>query len=202
MTERSAGAAAVSAIAAVAEKSRAPDPEQLALLDALPPGLDPENEWHKTAIEGVKRERGRPAGAENRANKDIRKLVALLGDPLIEMAKWARHTPESLARVLGCTKKEAFDALMSLNRELAPFLYARLAPVDDQGNAVVPQFNMIAAPGAQVGVVLAGGKPWEGPWSGFTEPASETQQNQALSASPDAVSHGAVSHDDAKDMKS
>lgn len=197
MTDRVAGAAAVSALADLAEKKRAPDPVQLALLEALPPGLNPANEWHKTAIEGVKRERGRPAGSENLANRDIRKLVALLGDPLIEMAKWARHTPESLARVLGCEKKEAFDALMALHRELAPFLYARLAPVDDKGNPVVPIFA-INAPGGTVAVSAGGGLPWEGPFNGVILNEPESQQNQALSQSPAAVSDGAVSDGGAK----
>jgi hypothetical protein len=194
MTDRAAGLAAVSALGDLAEKDRAPDPEQLALLDALPPGLDPENSFHQAAIEGVKRARGRPAGAENRANRDVRRLVAALGDPLIEQGKWSRHTPESLARVLGCTKLEAFDRLMALHRELAPFLYARMAPVDDKGNAVVPIFA-INAPGGQVAVVGGGGMPWEGPWNGVPLDAQETQQNQGVSQSSYDVSPGKVSHE-------
>lgn len=203
MTARAAGSAVVEALRERAGAAAEPDAEQLALIDDLPPGLDPQNVLHQGAIERLPRGRGRPAGSTNRATRDMKKLVALLGDPLLEMAKWARHTPESLARVIGCTKAEAFDRLMSLHRELAPFLHARLAQVDDAGNPVVPQFH-ISAPGGQVAVV-GGLMPWETEASGYSaeelaaiRALRESQQNQALPASPAPVSHGAVSHEDGK----
>lgn len=203
MTARAAGSAVVEALRERAGAAAEPDAEQLALLDELPPGLDPHSEHHRGAIERLPRGRGRPPGSENRATRDVKKLVALLGDPLVEMAKWARHTPESLARVIGCTKAEAFDRLMALHRELAPFIHAKLAAVDDKGNAVVPQFHL-NAPGGQV-AVIAGLMPWETEASGYSaeelaaiRAAREAQQNQALPASPAPVSHGAVSHEDGK----
>ncbi len=189
MTERAAGSVIVDAAAAAAREAAPAPAEQLGMFGDLPPGLDPENTWHASAIEGVKRERGRPAGASNRMTRDVKALVnRLLGDPLLEQANWARHTPQSLARVLGCTKIEAFDRLMQIYRELAPYLHARLAPVDGQGNAAVPVLQIVQANGAPL--AGAGRAPWEY--------MQEVQQNQPLPPSAPAVSHGAGSHEEGK----
>jgi len=171
------------------------------MFGALPPGLDPENTFHRGPIERLPRGPGRPKGATNKLSKDVKTLIyRLLGDPLLAQADWARHTPESLARVLGCSKLEAFDRLMQIHRELAPFLHARMAPVDGDGNAVVPTFTMSIGSDSKV-TVAAGAPPWIGEWSGFAapgEPDQKSQQNQAFSSSQDDVSHGDVSHGDGK----
>lgn len=190
MTERAAGSAIVDAAADAARARAARDAEQLGMFGDLPPGLDPSNEFHRGAIEGVKRQPGRPAGAENRATRDVKALInRLLGDPLLELANYARHTPESLARVLGCSKLEAFDRLMAIHRELAPFMHARLAPVDGQGNAVVPTFQMSIGGAPQAGA--GAGKPWD-----YLDLVAT--ENPAKSTQGDDVSHDDVSHGEPK----
>lgn len=188
MTERAAGAAIVDAARAAASAAAVPAAEQLGMFGELPPGLDPGNSFHTTAIANMKRDRGRPEGAQNRVTKDVKTLInRLLGDPLLEQANWARHTPESLARVLGCTKLEAFDRLMQIHRELAPYLHARLAPVDGEGNAVAPFFAIVQQNGT---AAPANRAPWDY--------MQKIEENQLLPQPGEAVSHGAVSHEDGK----
>lgn len=200
MTTRRAAAAMADA-AAEAVSARPAEAEQLSLL--APSRFQEGGRAHARQVGRIERAgRGRPVGSQNKNNKEIKELFyRLFGDPLLESARWTLHTPESLAAELGCTKGEAFDRLERIRADLRRFFYAPMAAVDADGNVPVPQFTMVNAPGAQVGVVVGGGMPWEGPWSGYDAPASETQQNQALPASPTPVSHGEVSHKTAKDIK-
>jgi len=200
MTRPLAGAEAVSAAADLAAGMS--EAEQLAL---LPVSVKSDAFGHADALRaGVeRRRRGRPAGAQNLATREMLKFVRqVLGDPLLERARDAMHTPETLAAELGCTKLEAFDRLDKIRADLARFYYAPLAPVDDQGKAVAPFFAMYA-PGAQVAVDASGEarKPWEGEWSGYSAPITETQQNQALPASARDVSDGGLSDETGKGLK-
>lgn len=136
------------------------------------------------AIERARRQRGRPPGAANRSTKEFREWLLRRGEhPLQWMMRWASHTPESLARELGCTMLEAFDRLKALHQELAPYFAAKMVAVDDQGRPVpmmVMQFGQFGAPPSE------GGK---APWLYL-----ENEQNQPLGDAAANVSHGQVSH--------
>lgn len=184
--------------AAAAEVARE-DPEQISMFQ-VPTRF--QGARAEAIQDGAERRRGRPEGAPNVATADWRKLLLSRGkSPLQSLMEWSLHSPTTLAAELQCSRLEAFRLLKEVWAELAPYLHGRLAPVDDKGAPVVPFFAM-NAPGAQVAVVGQGGRmPWEGPWSGYAEPDAETQQNQALPQSGEAVSHGPLSHGEAKDMK-
>lgn len=145
---------------------------------------------HGQMVASVRRDRaGRPPGAKNVATRDAVAFIRrLMGDPLIESARWAMHTPESLARELDCSKLEAFDRLEKIRADLRRFVYAPMSPVDDQGNVVPPQFNLVIG-GGNAAVVSAGGAPWE-----YLKP----QQNQSLGQPAGDVSHAELSHGVAK----
>lgn len=159
----------------------ASEEEQLAF---LPPagGVDAEDRQAR-ALEAVRADRrGRPAGAKNLATRQALDFIRrVLGDPLIDRARWAMHTPETLARELGCSRLEAFDRLDRMRADLARYFYAPLAPVDDKGRPVVPFFAM------QIGPAGAPGTAARPPW--------EYEQIQEVSAAPPAVSHAAQSHE-------
>lgn len=180
-------------IAAVAGAARAEE-EQIELLP--PSRFAREDSRHGRMVESVRRDRaGRPPGARNLKTRDAIDFIRrVFGDPLLERARLALHTPESLAAELGCTKLEAFDRLDRIRADLARFIYPQLAPVDGQGNAVAPSFSMTI--GARV--VGVDGKP---PWLYEGGPViEESQQNQALLETPGEVSHAAKSHDEDKPL--
>lgn len=168
-----------------------PAPEEPLLFP--PTRFDADDSRHGRMVEAVRRDRaGRPPGAQNKATKEIKDLIRrLIGDPLFERARWAAHTPESLAAELGCTKLEAFDRLDRIRNELAPYFYARLAPTDEQGRPVVP---LVMAFGGHVAAGDA--RP---PWEYLDPPSSaRTIENIEQIAVLDDMSHGAKSHGDAK----
>jgi hypothetical protein len=172
------------ALAEAAEIAKRPAAEQLALLP--PSKFGPDTARHRVMREHVARhERGRPPGAQNLATRDVLAFVRqVLGDPVLERARWMRHTPDTLAAELGCTKLEAFDRLDRIRSELSKLFYAPLAPVDGDGNTVVPHFSMLIGGGqATPGVDLP-------PWA-YLE---QVEQKQPLAESSADVSHADVSH--------
>lgn len=186
-------------VAAIAEAAAAAVPGELEQLELLPPTrFEPGSEEHARMIERVRRDRaGRPPGARNLATRRVLEVVRrLFGDPVMESARQLLHTPETLAAELGCSKLEAFDRLERIRADLRTFMYARLAPVDGQGNAVAPRFEL------SIGGRLQGadGRP---PWDYEGGPAleasaQETQQNQGLPSPANDMSHGELSHGEAK----
>lgn len=199
MTETGAKTAIVREIAAAAAADAAPDLQ----FELLPPTRTTMTPGEQARVEAaVKRDRaGRPPGAQNKATREMLDFVrSVCGDPLERRFRWAMHTPESLSIELGCTKLEAFDRLERMWADLARFFYAQRASVDDAGNAVVPRLTMVIG-GQTAAVVETGGEelpPWIRHLRTIDGTATETQQNQSLPASPDAVSHGHVSHSDGK----
>jgi hypothetical protein len=167
-------------------------------LELLPSRFKPGTRAHAEAVAAsARRKAGRPVGALNLATRQRIELVQrLFGDPLMESARWLLHSPDAMARELGCTTLEAFDRQEEIRKDLRRFMYAPLAPVDGDGNAVAPTFNLT------IGARRAGADgraPWDyegGPALDITP--QETQQNQALPQPPDAVSHGAASHEEGK----
>ncbi|MBI5112882.1 MAG: hypothetical protein HZA68_13015 [Rhodovulum sp.] len=180
---------AVGAIVAAASAARPAEPVQMEL---LPPGLDGLPETQRARVEpGVRAARaGRPPGAENKMTREVKDFVRqVMGDPVIERARWMLHTPESLAAVLGCTKLEAFDRLDRIRAELSRLWYAPAAPVDEDGRPV-PTLNLV------VGNQVVGTAEAPPPWVYAGGPVvDQTQQNQSLSNASPAVSHGDVSHE-------
>lgn len=185
-------------IAAAAGADAEPAADQLDML--MPPTRSNLTASEQRRVEtSVKRDRaGRPPGAQNKATREMLDFVRkLCGDPLERRFRYAMHTPESLSIVLGCTKLEAFDRLDKMWADLARYFYAQQAQVDGAGHAVAPRLTMVF-PGQSAPVTGPAGEvrpPWlyieaENPGN------AETQQNQALLAPADAVSHGDVSHGD------
>jgi hypothetical protein len=135
--------------------------------------------------------RGRPPGARNKTTREMLEFVRkTMGDPLLERFRWAAHTPESLAIVLGCSKLEAFDRLDKIRSELARYFYAQMAQVDGQGNAVTPRLTMVF-PG-QSGQQIGADGVQQPPWMYI----AESQQNQRVIEQAADVSHSDVSHDE------
>lgn len=172
-------------IAAALAAAAKPAAEQLPLLEP-PSKFGPDTARQRVMREHVARhDRGRPPGARNLATRQVLDFVrATIGDPVLERARWLRHTPETLARELGCSALEAFDRLDRIRAELTKLFYAPLAPVDGQGNAVVPNFSLTIGGGSAQ-------KPNAAPWDYLEE-------IQALPEREPAVSHDDVSHDEPK----
>lgn len=190
-------AALIDAARDAAAEVAASEGEQLQLLP--PTRFEPGDEFghHEKMVAAVKRDQaGRPKGAQNKATREVKTLCRrLFGDPMLERFRWAMHTPDTLARELGCSKLEAFDRLDRIRSELALFFYARMAPTDEAGNVAPAVFQMF------MGGAAAPGGPQTPPWSyleGQAKPVQESQQNQALPQSDAAISHAAISHEDGK----
>lgn len=178
--------AAMREIAAAA--AAAPAAEQL---DLMPPGRESmttgEQERFDRAVAHGKA--GRPPGATNLANRQMLDFIRrTLGDPMLDSARWATHTPESLALVLGCTKAEAFDRIEKIRADLRPYFYAKQAPVDGAGK-VVPGLTMQVV--AQGAVTIGADGLQRPPWL-YQEP---DEQNQALKDVSPGASDGSVDGD-------
>lgn len=185
--------AVASEIAAAAADAAAAEGEQLDFM--MPPTRTSMTRHELARVEkAVKSDRrGRPPGAENIATRQMLDFVRkVFGDPVLRRFQYAEHTPESLSIVLGCSKLEAYDRLMALWADLQKLFYANLAQVDGSGNAVAPRLTMVF-PGQSAPAIGQDGtiRP---PWM-YIE---ETQQNQALLAPADDVSHDDVSHGENK----
>lgn len=166
-----------------------------AQLELLPPTRFEEGDkQHQRVVASVRRDRaGRPEGARNIATREAVEFVRrVFGDPLIESARWAMHTPKSLAIELGCTKLEAFDRLEDIRKDLRRFMYAPLAAVDGQGNAVSPTLAVVI--GGADGAVSVDGRPIP-PWE---RAATEIKQIQPVTPTTPDVSQTDVSHGEVK----
>lgn len=180
------------AVSAAADAAREPEPEQLAF---LPPSRFESGEpRHARLVAAVKRDQaGRPPGARNKTTRETLDFVRkVLGDPVLERARMASHTPESLAAELGCTKLQAAQFIDNIRADLARLYYAPLAPVDGQGNAVPVYFGLTIGGQAQG----ADGRP---PWTYLdVSPNPQAIGNKPQSAMPETASHSAASHEEDK----
>lgn len=132
---------------------------------------------------------GRPPGAQNLTTREFRNWLLGKGiSPLSSLMRYAIIPPDMLAAELGCSRVEAFREWRILQTELAPYLHAKLAFVDDAGQAV-PFIQFIVA--GQAITVNSG----ETPWQARERIAREMQQNQGFSALPPPQSHVAQSHE-------
>lgn len=166
MTERVGQSIVGEAIAAAAGDLAKADGDQLPLFEVPTRAGDGEADALLRArigaavarAEGERRGPGRPKGSGNRATVELRQFLLARGrHPLEAMMRWSMHTPDSLALELGCSKLEAFDRLVGLQKELAPYFAAKVQPTDEEGRPV-PMMNFVIG-GRTVG---AGDRPpWE-----------------------------------------
>lgn len=158
-----AGEAVAAAAAEVADLHAAAEGEQVEMF-ALPTRfVGAEADEQAARVERARGKAGRPPGAVNRSTALLRDYLLARGvSPLEQMFRWALHTPETLAAELDCSKKEAFLHLRQLWADLAPYLHARQAPVDDTGKPV-PIFNLqFGATGGDMAAQIGTGSvpPW------------------------------------------
>ena len=182
--EEIAHAAGAAAASAVAEAEAAAAGEQLDLLGLAPPirsiGQAADQVRAQIAEAARVRGRGRPPGAQNKITQDAKRWITrVVGDPLIESARWLLHTPASMAKELDCTVLEAFGMQQRIREGLLPYLHAKLAPVGEDGRAV-PLFQLImgGAGDELEGVDLA---PWLADPEVVRTLEHEGEQNQGVS---------------------
>jgi hypothetical protein len=186
------GIAAALADQVTAERDAAGEQLDLIGVPSYFDGAMPEKGGQARLIASSARRRGRPAGAQNLATRDMLDFCRrVFGDPVMRGFQWLEHTPETLAAVLGCTRLEAFDRLETIRKSLQPLFYANQAPVDAEGKAV--PFFALTVGGASSSA--PGAKP---PWLYDGGPTVEHEENQSLSAPDPAQSHDAKSHEDDK----
>jgi hypothetical protein len=156
---------------------------QLELLDLAPPirstGGQADLVRAQIAEAARVRGRGRPPGAQNLLTKQAKEWIArVVGDPLIESARWLLHTPDSLAKELSCTLLEAFKLQQAIREGIMPYMHSKLAPVGEDGRPL-PMFQLImgGAEGLDAGTVA--------PWLNDPEVARtlelEDERNQGVS---------------------
>lgn len=120
---------------------------QLELLDLAPPirstGGQADQVRAQIAEAARVRGRGRPLGAQNLLTKQAKEWITrVVGDPLIESARWLLHTPASLAKELDCELLEAFRLQQAIREGIMPYMHSKLAPVGEDGRAL-PLFQLI-----------------------------------------------------------
>lgn len=181
----------------IASAAAATTPDDGAQLDLLAPPTRPTlsaSEQERVAA-AIKHDRaGRPPGARNKVTREMLDFLRkYCGDPMERRFRYAQHTPETLAIELGCSKLEAFQILDRLWADLSAYFYGKQAPVDSAGAPVAPRLTMVI--GGQNAVQIGPDGTVRPPWEYIDATNAETQQNQALPAPADPVSHAAVSHD-------
>lgn len=179
---------------AAAADATAIEPRETVQLDLIPTRFDPGDSRHEKLVEAIKRDkRGRPPGAENITTRQMKAFVLkVFGDPLLKRFRWLEHTPETMAAELGCTKLEAWDRLDRLAAELSRLFYGTMAPVDGDGNAVVPRLTMTF--GGHDAQPIGPDGQRRPPWKYLDAHNDQTQQNQGLIDVTPAPSHGQPSH--------
>ncbi|WGD31293.1 hypothetical protein AncyloWKF20_05565 [Ancylobacter sp. WKF20] len=140
---------------------------------------------------------GRPVGAQNRVTRDIRKLIlAKHCHPLQAMAEIYSMDAKELATHLGCKPLEAMNLQLRAAAELAPYLAAKQAAVDDHGQAVMPTLVMNFGEGTRAPAATDGRRVLS-----IDAIARDAQQYQALSESERGGSHDDWSHYEAEGIE-
>lgn len=205
MGEPRHGVAAAVAEAAKGEGVGAPAAENpgasaqagLPLLEEPPAGGDPDAA--SPLGERVRRGPGRPPGALNRLTKDIRKLIlARHRHPLIALAEIYSCDVMELARLLDCKPLDALNTQIRAAAELAPYLAAKQAAVDDSGQAVLPVLQLNFGGPAPAALQASDGR---GAISILD--VAQIVENQRVIEGEAVASHGGASHEAAQstDMK-
>jgi hypothetical protein len=178
------------------EARRAADGEQLPM---FPAPIAKAAALERQAESEAARAAGRPPGAQNLTTREFRTWLMARGvSPLVSLMQWAMMSPQAIARELGCKPIDAFREWRILQSELAPYLHARLAFVDDKGEAV-PLLQMFI--GGQLAAPGAGMTPWEAREAlaaGGPAALAQIEQNQGVGEAANGKSHDPQSHGDAK----
>lgn len=200
MSEPKHGVAAVVAEAAKGEVVGAPGAEipgggAQAALPLLEEPLAGGAEAVATPLgEPVRRGPGRPAGSTNRLTKDIRKLILTRhAHPLIALAEVYSMDVKALAQHLDCKPLDALNVQIRAAAELAPYLAAKQAAVDDSGNAVLPVLQLNFSGAAPAALEASDGR---GAISILD--VAKIVEDQRLSAEAADASHGHGSHEEAQ----
>ncbi|MEW6256566.1 MAG: hypothetical protein AB1592_11465 [Pseudomonadota bacterium] len=123
--------------------------------------------------------------------KDIRKLIlAQHRHPLLALAEVYSLPVDELAKALGCKPVEALDRQIRAAAELAPYLTAKQAAVDDSGQVVLPVLHLNFGSPAPASVEAA---PGDGTLSILD--LVQAQQNQWVSEEAGEASHDKASHE-------
>lgn len=157
------------------------------------------NEVAETPLGNMTRKRsgpGRPVGAVNRVTKDIRRLLlSQFKHPLVALAEIYSTDTLALASHLGCKPEAALGVQVRAAAEVAPYLTAKQAAVDDKGAAVMP--TLVMNFGASAGAPIEG----DGRNTLSIEAVAKAAQDQWLSSSGGEGSHDDGSHDEAQDVE-
>jgi hypothetical protein len=156
---------------------------QLELLDLAPPirstGGQADQVRAQIAEAARVRGRGRPLGAQNILTKQAKEWITrVVGDPLIESARWLLHTPSSFAQELSCTPLEAFRLQQAIREGIMPYMHSKLAPVGEDGRAL-PLFQLIM--GGAEEADAAASAPWLHDPEVVRTLEAEDQRNQGVS---------------------
>ncbi|WP_371347013.1 hypothetical protein [Ancylobacter sp. IITR112] len=136
---------------------------------------------------------GRPVGAQNRVTRDIRRLLlSQFKHPLIALAEIYSTPTTELASHLGCKPEAALGVQVRAAAEVAPYLTAKQAAVDDKGAAVMPSLHL------NFGVPASAPMAGDGRNTLSIEAIAKASQDQWLSAAMDDGSHDDGSHDEAQ----
>ena len=175
--------------------------EQLELLGLAPPirssGTQAEAVRAQIAEAARVRGRGRPPGAQNKITQDAKRWITrVVGDPLIESARWLLHTPASMAAELSCTVLEAFTLQQRIREGLLPFMHSKLAPVGEDGRAI-PLFQLVMGGAEELGTGPIA--PWLSDPEVMRTLEVEDQRNQGLSGTEESQSQTSQSQNVAND---
>ena len=136
---------------------------------------------------------GRPAGAQNRVTKDIRRLLlSQFKHPLVALAEIYSAPTTELAAHLGCKPEAALGVQVRAAAEVAPYLTAKQAAVDDKGAAVMP--TLVLNFGASAGAPAGG----DGRNTLSIGAIAKASSDQWLSVDDAEGSHDEGSHDEAQ----
>lgn len=142
----------------------------------------------------VRRGPGRPPGSANRLTKDIRKLIlAKHCHPLLALAEIYSMDVKELAAHLDCKPLDALNTQIRAAAELAPYLAAKQAAVDDSGNVALPVLQLNFGGPAPAALQASDGR---GAISILD--MMKVVEDQRLSERDPDASHGDRSHDAAQ----
>lgn len=171
-----------------------PAPDAPAQLDLLG---NPDAETPAGTLIAARKGAGRPAGAQNRVTRDIRRLILTsYKHPLVALAEIYSIDTKALASHLGCKPIEAANLQKACAAEVAPYLAAKQAAVDDAGETAMP--TLVLNFGERAGTPTGAGSRT----LSIDEVSLRRQQYQGLSDDAAEGSHDEGSHDDSQAVDS
>lgn len=144
-------------------------------------------------VAGAPRGAGRPAGARNRSTQEWRRfLLSRHASPLQAMMQAYSMPTDELARLLSCTKENAFKLQMQCAKECAPYLHQKQPLAIDTGDQGLIQLTINMGGQAQP----LDAKTVEGmAVQVLNSAAEENEENQLFSADEIENSNGLASNE-------